>query len=368
MKKGEGLFLIILVFIILFGLISTEQLYTAEPFSEQISNNKKEEFFNSKSENFYTKYIPESEEMNTVSFASIHNQFAAFALDLLSSKLITASNGIEQRRKQSEDEIQKLNIQKNNQRNIFFTIAAFLILITSGLISRLRYIRRTEKEKLIIDFKHQLAEAETKVLRAQMNPHFIFNCLNSINCFITQQQHELASDYLIQFSKLIRLILDNSSYEMIEIDKELEILTLYISLENARFENKFFFEYQIDNCLNIHKILIPPMLLQPFVENAIWHGLMHKDTPGKIFVSIKKQGAGYLKISIIDDGIGREKAKEYLNASGTYKSHGMEITAHRIFILNMLNSTDSRIDITDLKDINGHVAGTQVDLLIPYII
>ncbi|MEI6155425.1 MAG: histidine kinase, partial [Deltaproteobacteria bacterium] len=168
--------------------------------------------------------------------------------------------------------------------SVLLIAGVFLVLIVTGMISRSRYKRRRDKEQLTTEFSKQLAQAETKALRAQMNPHFIFNCLNSINSLVLEHKHELASEYLIKFSKLMRLILDNSRCETISIERELDALKLYFMLESARFDNKFNTIYQIQEGINCSAVLIPPMLLQPFVENAIWHGLLQKETSGTITI------------------------------------------------------------------------------------
>jgi ligand-binding sensor domain-containing protein len=254
----------------------------------------------------------------------------------------------------------------------FYRTWWFLLLVFAGLIAVLVEIRRRginrvkHDENIKTEFNKQLAQAETKALRAQMNPHFIFNSLNSINSFVIDQKHEIASDYLIKFSKLIRLILDNSRSEMISIEKELETLKLYVFLEAARFDNKFKCDYKIAADVNTNSIMIPPMLLQPFVENAIWHGLMQKSGEGNILIEIKKQNEEFLSISITDDGIGREKAAEIKSKSATHKSHGLKVTSQRIEMMNKLNSTGARVNIFDLKDGDGKALGTKVELIIPF--
>ena len=248
----------------------------------------------------------------------------------------------------------------------------FRILVVLGVALLILQIRRRgirrirQEERLKTEFNKKLAQAETKALRAQMNPHFIFNSLNSINSFVMEQKHEIASEYLIKFSKLIRLILDNSRSETICIDKELETLKLYVFLESARFDNKFKCNYQIAEDVNTSSVMIPPMLLQPFVENAIWHGLMHKEGEGTITVEIKKQDEEFLNISITDNGIGREKAAKLKSKSATHKSHGLKVTSQRIEMMNKLNSTGAQVHIIDLKDEKGNAAGTRVELIIPF--
>lgn len=296
----------------------------------------------------------------------IYYQSLQDSLNVINTRTSLVSFESENRTLQREKDIKLLKLQKTTQRNYYLIGMAVLVMIILGALSRFRYIRRTEKEKLISKFKHQLAHVEAKALRAQMNPHFIFNCLNSINSFIIDKEHDRASEYLIKFSKLIRQILENSSSETIPIAKELDALKLYTDLECARFDNKFKCEHHIDRCVNIQNIMIPPMLLQPFVENAIWHGLMHKQTTGTIKLIIKKSGPKLLKISIIDDGVGREKATELNSKSGTHKSYGIQITSKRIEMLNKLNSTGTQMNILDMKDDHGNATGTRVDLTIPF--
>jgi LytS/YehU family sensor histidine kinase len=277
-----------------------------------------------------------------------------------------ASYEIEQKQISQESEIENLQTQKTTQRNNYLIAGAFILLVIFGVISRLRYKRKRDEQQLKTEFKKQLAQAETKALRAQMNPHFIFNCLNSINSFVIDQKHEIASDYLIKFSKLIRLILDNSRSETIPLNKELETLKLYVLLESARFDNKFTCVYNIAEDVNTSTIMIPPMLLQPFVENAIWHGLMQKEGEGTITIEIEKENEEFLNISITDDGIGRERAAELKSKSATHQSHGLKVTSQRIELMNKLNSTGAKVNIIDLKDDLGNATGTKVELIIPF--
>jgi ligand-binding sensor domain-containing protein/two-component sensor histidine kinase len=260
-----------------------------------------------------------------------------------------------------------INILPPYYQTWWFRILLLIGAVIIVLVIRQRGINRIKREEhLKTEFNKQLAQAETKALRSQMNPHFIFNSLNSINSFVIDQKHELASDYLIKFSKLIRLILDNSRSETISIEKELETLKLYLILESARYDNKFKCIYTIAEDVNTNSIMIPPMLLQPFVENAIWHGLMQKEEEGTITIEIKKEDEEFLNISITDDGIGREKAAELKSKSATHKSHGLKVTSQRIEMMNKLNSTGAQVNIFDLKDENGNASGTKVELIIPY--
>lgn len=316
------------------------------------------------SHELYSMLLNQGDSLQAMRYL-IYYQSLRDSLNAINTRTSPVSFESENRALQREKDIKLLELQKTTQRNYYLIGMAVLVMIILGALSRFRYIRRTENEKLISKFKNQLAQVEAKALRAQMNPHFIFNCLNSINSFIIDKEHDKASDYLIKFSKLIRQILENSSNETIPIAKELEALKLYTDLECARFDNKFSCEHHIDKCVNIQNIMIPPMLLQPFVENAIWHGLMHKKTTGTITLIIMRSGPKLLKISIIDDGVGREKATELNSKSGTHKSYGIEITSHRIEMLNKLNSTGTLMNIIDMKDEHGNATGTRVDLTLP---
>jgi tetratricopeptide (TPR) repeat protein len=288
------------------------------------------------------------------------------SVNAMNTRARIASFEIEQNQQQKENEIAQLQTQKTSQRNYYLFGGFIFMLLFLAVLSRLRYKRKRDNEQLTSDFKNQLARAETKALRAQMNPHFIFNSLNSINSFVMDQQHELASEFLIKFSKLIRLILDNSRSETISIEKELETLKLYVLLESARFENKFKCVYHIAEDVNTSSVMIPPMLLQPFVENAIWHGLMQKEGEGTITIEIAMKNEEFLIISIEDDGIGREKAAELKSKSATHKSHGLKVTSQRIEMMNKLNSSGAQVHIVDLKDAQGYARGTRVELIIPF--
>jgi len=216
-----------------------------------------------------------------------------------------------------------------------------------------------QAEKLQREFNKQLADVEMKALKAQMNPHFIFNSLNSINWYIIKSESEKASLYLTKFSKLIRLILDNSNHKIISLDQEMSALRLYLDLEVLRFNEKFTYSISIQPSLNPLAIGVPPMIIQPFVENAIWHGLLHKESVGKLEIQIDSMPGG-IQCIIIDNGIGRKKAAELKSkAADKEKSYGMNITRDRLDMLNR-ESTVASIEIIDLEDEYGQPLGTKV--------
>lgn len=230
---------------------------------------------------------------------------------------------------------------------------------------RWRIAQVKKKEFLKAEFDRKLANVELNALRAQMNPHFIFNCLNSIDYYILKNDTDKASDYLNRFSRLIRLILQNSRSEYVNLRDELEALKLYIEMESLRFEQQFDYEVKVSRGLNMDEVEIPPMLLQPYVENAIWHGLIQKEGKGRLDLIITKEN-GNLHCIIEDNGIGREAARQLRSKTATRrKSMGMDITQDRIGVINKLYNTGANIRIIDLKDEAGKALGTRVELNIP---
>jgi ligand-binding sensor domain-containing protein len=241
-------------------------------------------------------------------------------------------------------------------RLLVVVVGALLIYVLYKL--RLDQIRKEEQLKR--EFNRQLADVEMKALKAQMSPHFIFNSLNSINRYIVKAEPEKASLYLTKFSKLIRLILDNSNSKIISLEQELNSLKLYVELEALRFNNKFTYSINVNKELNPLSVGVPPMIIQPFIENAIWHGLLHKEMPGGILtISVERFGHG-LQCVIEDNGVGRRKAGELKSKSvNKEKSYGMKITTDRLSMLNG-ESKISSVEIIDLEDGNGQPIGTKV--------
>jgi len=252
------------------------------------------------------------------------------------------------------------------QMEWFMALTALAIsgLAFAGYRFRVKQVRKTEQMKAAFDKK--LAEVEMQALRSQMNPHFLFNCLNSINRFIQCNEPDAASAYLSKFSRLVRLVLDNSRTNLVTLRDELEALRLYLELESMRFVNRFSYKIEISHELDKTSIDVPPMLIQPYVENAIWHGLMHKqEDDGLLRLNIYPEGR-CLIIEVIDNGIGREAAKELKSKSATlHKSHGMKVTAERIKVVNELYQTKASVSIIDLTDNQGQAMGTKVVLSLP---
>ncbi len=255
----------------------------------------------------------------------------------------------------------------------FFTQKHLSILSTIASLCANKIIRaRTEEEKkqaenMLAETKHKMAEAEMQALRAQMNPHFIFNCLNSINRYIVKSDQATASLYLTRFAKLIRLILDNSHSKNVVLTNEIEALRLYIEMESLRFDNKFTYDIAVDGDVRTDSIEVPPLIIQPYIENAIWHGLLHRSDGGHLSVRISVLPGNMLQCIIEDNGVGREKARELKSKSATTrKSLGMELTENRLLLLNKYAEVHSSIEIVDIKNEQQEPAGTRVILKIPF--
>ncbi len=214
--------------------------------------------------------------------------------------------------------------------------------------------------------REHMAELEMRALRAQMNPHFIFNCLNSINRYIVKSDNATASLYLTRFAKLIRLILDNSNSKRVMLSNEMEALKLYIEMERIRFDNQFEYRIEVGEEVNPDSVQVPSLIIQPYVENAIWHGLLHLESGGKLRIRLRMTDESVLECVIEDNGIGREKAAAYRSKSATgRKSLGMKLTEDRIAVLNQYAQTNAKVEILDLKNEKGEAAGTRVTITIP---
>lgn len=217
-----------------------------------------------------------------------------------------------------------------------------------------------------IQLQEELENLKLEAFKSQMNPHFIFNALNSIKHYIVNNEAKNAVHYLNKFSKLVRRILELSNVKQITLEEELAVIELYLNIENIRFSNKIDIQIQVDKLINLKTIKLPPLILQPFLENSIWHGLSSKKTAKKIEILINKHDNKFVKISIKDNGIGREaarkiKAKKLTNR----KSLGIQLTKERLqhFVAN----TNHNFDLTfnDLKNKKGEPLGTEVVLKIP---
>ena len=201
-----------------------------------------------------------------------------------------------------------------------------------------------------------------KSMRSQMNPHFIFNALNSVNSFIAVNDERNANRYLSEFSVLMRSVLENSDEDFIPFSKEVELIELYAKLEHNRFKEKFDYEIHVDKAIDLDEYSIPPMLLQPYIENAIWHGLRYKEEKGKLEILIEPRGEDKLAVIVQDNGVGRKRSQELKTKNQLkQKSKGMSTIKKRISILNDMYQDRISVSVSDLFE-DG--TGTKVELLL----
>ncbi|MGZ4042541.1 MAG: sensor histidine kinase [Bacteroidia bacterium] len=258
-------------------------------------------------------------------------------------------------------------VQKPYWQSIFFIlgcIVCFILIVFITVKQIIKRIQKKEEEKTKVN--KQLAEFQLTALQAQMNPHFIFNAINSIQNYILKKKEQEAYNYLAKFSKLIRMVLTNSEQKTLSLYDELEMVKLYVELEQLRFKKNFEFKLDIADAVEIHRMQIPSMLIQPYIENAIWHGLMNMEDERKgilsIHISIENQ---LLKIVIEDNGIGREQAAKYKNES-VHKSVAMKLTEKRLMMINtMTDYVGANVLVSDLKDKSGNTCGTRVVIYLP---
>jgi tetratricopeptide (TPR) repeat protein len=231
------------------------------------------------------------------------------------------------------------------------SILGGVVLISGILLGFGMYWRKRQAE-----FNAKVSDTELKALRAQMNPHFIFNSLNSINDFISKNDVESASNYLTKFAKIMRQTLENSMQNDIPLEEDLKMLELYLQVESMRLNNKFTYAINIENSIDLENTLVPPLILQPFIENSIWHGLSNKASDGHIDISIKKED-NMLVCTVDDNGVGRTLKPE-VDSTGN-KSLGIRITKSRIDILNKKKHANGSLKMIDKEQ------GVRVEVKLP---
>jgi LytS/YehU family sensor histidine kinase/Tfp pilus assembly protein PilF len=269
---------------------------------------------------------------------------------------------LEKERQLTEKSLEVLNQDKDLKEEqldfkntIIYVLMAFLgFTLLAGY-----FVIRSAKEKRRVN---QLLAL--KSLRGQMNPHFIFNALNSVNHYISQNDERKANRYLSDFSKLMRMVMDSSKHSHVPVTEELDMLRLYLQLEHARFSDKFEYTFKVSDALNDSDFELPPMLIQPYIENAIWHGLRYLDHKGRLNLLFEEKNHE-LVVTISDNGIGRNKSMELKTLNQKKQlSIGMQNIENRIGIMNDLFNTNIRVEVTDAYpgEIN---CGTKVTLFIP---
>jgi LytS/YehU family sensor histidine kinase len=248
--------------------------------------------------------------------------------------------------------------RRDQKKNIWILVAISLLVIL-GLIGYFSY-RHWRQKNIIADQKNKLLSE--KLLISQMNPHFIFNSLNAIQNFIFKQDHYLAGIYLKQFSELMRMILEFSRREYISLEEEYRFMVSYLDLQKLRFGGKFDYSIVIDGDLDRDSVLIPPMLGQPFAENAIEHGIFHLESKGVLSIRIRPEG-DMLVYEVEDNGVGLAAAKLWKRPH--HKSLATDITRERLASLHRENSEKGELEIIDKNSLPGMGSGVIVKFTIP---
>lgn len=269
---------------------------------------------------------------------------------------------IENKHLQELSQIQKRDIVF---KNALLLASVFLLSLVTAISFFIYKTFESKKKRERSALNQKITETKMESLRAQMNPHFIFNSLNSIENFMMRNERRTASEYLTKFSELIRIMLDSSRTDLVPFLKSLEAIQLYVELERLRFNNKFTFQLTIDPVLSNNDFRVPPLLIQAYVENAILHGLSQSERDSlKLSIAATLQN-DYIIYTIEDNGIGREQSAKYKQHNKPFhKSLGSQLTQERIDIFNLQHNAESRVVITDLYNNNNEPCGTRVQLKI----
>ena len=254
-----------------------------------------------------------------------------------------------------QNEVQELKLSR--RRNLLYALGAGIVLVLLFSYLLIRQNRIQSKQKAI--------ELEQRLLRLQMNPHFIFNTLIAIQSYIYNSEPLQAGDFLAKFADLIRLTLEHSRVEFVPLNDELKMLTVYLDLQVLRFDNKFDYTLTVDKTPDKEIVTIPPMFAQPFVENAIEHGLRYKQGEGHLNIIYEKTSNRCMTVTVEDDGVGRKKAEE-IEKKDQHRSHAMEITQERLAVLTKKYNHKYTLEVFDLKDNNNNISGTCVRITLPF--
>ncbi len=237
-------------------------------------------------------------------------------------------------------------------------IVALLLLVYIIIKLRVRAVRKSEQLKA--KYEKELMGLEAKALRAQMNPHFVFNCLNSIKALMQEEEIEKGVKYLTTFSKLIRTLFNNADKKEISLYDEIETCKFYLQLEAMRFDSEFSYTIDMDPEIDLKSVYIPALIIQPFIENAIWHGIVPAARAGKIWLNVTRSN-GYVNIIVEDDGIGREVSQKNKAVTKlTHDSKGVNLTQSRLELDNLLRQRNAKMEIIDKRDAMGNASGTKV--------
>ena len=268
-----------------------------------------------------------------------------------------------ERLKTKEALIEQLQLNEKLQKEMQSKLETEVKIQTKKAIEMTQTAEVAKAERRQSELLSELNKVKMRALQSQMNPHFIFNCLNSIRLFYLNNDLEKGDDYITKFSRLIRSILNFSRMEDISLKEELDTIRLYMEFEQMRFQDKFNYDIKVSSGLDLSSVRIQSLLLQPFVENAIWHGLMQREAGGKVVLTVESYGENSIVINIEDNGIGREKAKQFSQSSTKHKSFGLQITKERLELLKHSSNKNASFSIIDLYDETGKPKGTKVQII-----
>jgi LytS/YehU family sensor histidine kinase len=263
-------------------------------------------------------------------------------------------------------EVQFLSLRLKNNRILTIGFAG-LVILTVAIALLLYRGSKLKTKRRISEMNRKISELTQANLRQQMNPHFIFNTLNSIQYYMYQHDKLATNTYLTKFSSLMRKVLENSHHTAIPLRDELDALNLYLELECLRFKDKFDFEINVDDEIDTLMFKVPTMLIQPYVENSICHGLVSREGKGTVKINMKLAN-DHIICTIEDNGIGREAAQQIKEMKrSNLNSLGTQIASSRLDLVNSLYGTSLKTIYTDLKNEKGEPEGTRVEIHIPII-
>jgi two-component system LytT family sensor kinase len=285
----------------------------------------------------------------------MERQERALMLNALLDDREETISGLEQTKELDRANIRALKKDKQANQILIWSLVGGLLLVAGAALLIYRSSQQKRRANQLLALRS---------LRTQMNPHFIFNSLNSVNSFIAANDERSANKYLSEFSKLMRNVLENSKHDFVSLGNEIKLLELYLGLEHFRFKDKFEYSFNFDKSIDTEELQVPPMLIQPYIENAIWHGLRYKNEKGFLSVNITRQ-SGHLTVTVEDNGIGRKRSAALKTRNQREgESTGLKNIRERLGIINDLHNTDLTVEIEDLQP-EDEDAGTRVSLQIP---
>jgi tetratricopeptide (TPR) repeat protein len=316
----------------------------------------------------YTVYERLNNKDSSLFFYRIHREAAdsLFSINNTRNVIIKESGWMIKRQEienQHLKELAELQSREITFKNFLLIAGIITLLLTIAIAYFINRSIQQRKKRVESAFKQKISETQMLALQSQMNPHFIFNSLNSIENYMMKNDKRMAIDYLSKFSLLMRMFLDSSRSESVPFEKDMDALRLYVELEQLRYNNKFAYETFIDPALEHGDYSVPPLLIQPYVENAIVHGISPSDRTDLALKVSATLDEDYISYTIQDNGIGRKKSEEYKqNDKPVHKSMGMQITLERINIHNQKQQGSGDLMISDLYDENGRATGTMVQV------